>query len=299
MTTGLWIILDLVVALLCVATWFAAGVTVAVGRTRLALALLVAAVLVTLVRVATVAVLAGRGWWFVQEKVLLGLPMLGVAGFGAVLLAGPRLLAAWRGRGGGSSVIGVVAVLTAAYAALAGLVVTLAVGYPLTLSTALIAISLVCASALLTARGVAHVEDTTDGDVAPASEGRRAISRRRFIGWTGGAVVVAGAGAGTGLSFLPAESVTTGGGPEGSAAAAVSVAGLRGSDSPAPGGTVRRHTLTAKKATVRLPSGRVIDAWTYNGEVPGPAITAVEGDLIEVRLGNADVDDGVTVHWHG
>ncbi len=72
MTTGLWIILDHVVALLSIATWFAAGVTLALRRTRLALAVLVAAVLVTPVRVVTVAILAGRGWWFVQEKVLLG-----------------------------------------------------------------------------------------------------------------------------------------------------------------------------------------------------------------------------------
>ncbi len=300
MTTGLWIILDHVVALLSIATWFAAGVTLALRRTRLALAVLVAAVLVTLVRVATVAILAGRGWWFVQEKVLLGLPMLGAAGAGAVLLAGPQLLAARRGRGDGRSAGGVVSVLTAAYAALAGLVVTFLVGYPLTLSTALITISLVCAGALLTARVVAPpAENTADAGVSQAPECRRAISRRRFIGWTSGAVVVTAAGAGTGLSFLPAESVTTGGGPRRSSRAAVSVADLRGSGSPAPGGTVRRHVLTAKKGTVRLPSGREIDAWTYNGEVPGPAITATQGDLIEVRLRNTDIGDGVTLHWHG
>jgi FtsP/CotA-like multicopper oxidase with cupredoxin domain len=33
--------------------------------------------------------------------------------------------------------------------------------------------------------------------------------------------------------------------------------------------------------------------------VPGPPVTATEGDLIEVTLRNADVDDGVTLHWHG
>ncbi|MGI5522468.1 multicopper oxidase family protein [Micromonospora sp. CA-259024] len=300
MTTGLWIILDHVVALLSIALWFAAGVTLVLRRTRLALAVLVAAVLVTLVRVVTVAILAGRGWWFVQEKVLLGLPMLAAAGSVAVLLAGPQLLAARRGRGVGGSARGVVSVLTAAYAALAGLVVTFLVGYPLTLSTALITISLVCAGALLTARVVAPLaENTADAGVVQAPEGRRAISRRRFLGWTGGAVVVTAAGAGTGLSFLPAESVTTGGGSGRSSRAAVSIADLRGSGSPAPGGMVRRHVLTARKATVRLPSGREIDAWTYNGEVPGPAITAAEGDLIEVRLRNADVEGGVTLHWHG
>ncbi|GAA1003888.1 hypothetical protein Aple_005170 [Acrocarpospora pleiomorpha] len=284
MTTGLWIILDHVVALLSVATWFAAGITLALRRTRLAFAALAAAVLVTLVRVVTVAILAGRGWWFVQEKVLLGLPMLGVAGAVAVLLA------ARRGRSAG----GVVSVFTTAYAALAGLMVTFLVGYPLTLSTALITISLVCASALLTARVVAT---PADAGVTQAPEDRRAISRRRFIGWTGGAVVVGAAGAGTGLSFLPAESVTIGSGR--SSRAAVSVADLRGSGSPARGGTVRGPVLTAKKATVRLPSGREIDAWTYNGEIPGPAITAIQGDLIEVRLRNADIEDGVTLHWHG
>ena len=295
MTTGLWIILDHVVALLSIATWFTAGVTLALRRTRLALAVLVAAVLGTLVRVVTVAILAGRGWWFVQEKVLLGLPMLGAAGAGAVLLAGPQLLAVRRGRGDGRSAGGsggTVAVLTAAYAALAGLVVTFLVGYPLTLSTALITISLVCAGALLTARVLA----TPVGNTAHTRPG---ISRRRFIGWTAGAVVVTAAGAGTGLSFLPAESVTTGGGPGRSSESRRSVADLRGSGSPAPGGTVRRYLLTAKKATVRLPSGREIDAWTFDGEVPGPAITATQGDLIEVRLRNADIEDGVTLHWHG
>ncbi|MFG3691702.1 multicopper oxidase family protein [Micromonospora sp. NPDC047740] len=300
MTTGLWIILDHVVALLSIAAWFAAGVTLALRRTRLALTGLVAAVLVTLVRVGTVAMLAGRGWWFVQEKVLLGLPLLGAAGAVAVLVAGPQLLAVRRGRAAGGSARGVISVFTAGYAALAGLVVTFLVGYPLTVSAALITISLVGAGALLTARVVtAPVESSADAGVAQAPEDRPAISRRRFLGWTSGAVVVTAAGAGTGLSFLPTESVTRGGGPGRSSRTAVSVADLRGSGSPAPGGTVRRQVLTAKKATVRLPSGREIDAWTYNGEVPGPAITATQGDLIEVRLHNADIDDGVSLHWHG
>jgi FtsP/CotA-like multicopper oxidase with cupredoxin domain len=79
----------------------------------------------------------------------------------------------------------------------------------------------------------------------------------------------------------------------------MSVAELRGSGPPAPGGAVRQHVLTARTATVRLPSGRDIDAWTYNGELPAPAITATHGDLIEVRLRNTDIADGVTLHWHG
>ncbi|MFF4894453.1 multicopper oxidase family protein [Micromonospora chersina] len=299
MTTGLWIVLDHVAALLSIAAWFAAAATLALRRTRLAAAVLVMAVLVTLLRVGIVAMLAGRGWWFVQEKVLLGLPMLGAAGAGAVLLAGPRLLAATRGRGDGWSVSGVVAVFTAAYAALAGLVVTFLVGYPLTLSAALITISLVCAGALLTLRVVAPAAEETAGAGVALALGGRLISRRRFLGWSGGAAALTVAGAGTGLSFLPTESVTVGGGAGRSSRAAASVADLRGSDSPAAGGTARRHVLTAKKTTVRLSSGGEIDAWTYNGEVPGPAITAIQGDLIDVRLRNDDIEGGVSLHWHG
>lgn len=236
----------------------------------------------------------GRGWWFVQEKVLLGLPMLGVAGLAAVLIAGPRLLAATRAPGEGSQASSVVSLLTAAYAALAGLVVTFLAGYPLTWSTALIAISLVCAGALLTAR----VLETPNAGPAQAQHGR-GVSRRRFISLAGGAVVVGTASTGVGLSFVPPGSASTGAGPERSNRAAVSVTELRGSGRRAPGGVRRQHTLTARKATVRLPSGQEIDAWTYNGEVPGPAIIATQGDLIEVRLRNADIEDGVTLHWHG
>jgi FtsP/CotA-like multicopper oxidase with cupredoxin domain len=301
MTTGQAILLDHLVALLCVAAWFATGVAVALRRFRLGLGLLVAAVLVTLSRVATVAVLAGRGWWFVQEKALLGLPMLGVAGLAAVLIAGRPLLAARRTSAKAMPASSVVALLTAAYAALAALVVTLLAGYPLTWGTALITVSIVCLGSLLTARVVAADEGAEDGGPATAPDARPGLSRRRFISLAGGAVVVGAGSAGTGLSFLPAESANAGGGAARSlpSQAAVSVADLRGARSPEPGGTRRRHVLTARTATVRLPSGREIDAWTYDGRLPGPAITATEGDLIEVTLRNVDIADGVTLHWHG
>ncbi|WP_231929575.1 multicopper oxidase family protein [Micromonospora inositola] len=226
----------------------------------------------------------------------------------AVLIAGPRLLAARRAPEAGAptnrAATGVVLLLTAGYAALAGLVVTLVVGYPLTWSTALIATSVVGVGALLTARVVAAPVDTTgDPDIAPtqAPHGTPGIPRRRFIGLAGGAVVASTGATGVGLLFVPAESVATGGGPGRSPRPGppVSVADLRGAGAPAPGGTRRQYTLTARTATVRLPSGREIQAWTYNGRVPGPPITATAGDLIEVTLRNTDIEDGVTLHWHG
>jgi FtsP/CotA-like multicopper oxidase with cupredoxin domain len=328
MTTGQLIIVDHVLALLSVVAWCSAGATAATRRARLALGLVAAAVLVTLARVTTVAVLTDRGWWFVQEKILLGLPMLGAVGLAAVLVAGPRLLAAQRapeaaasaGRAsfGGVRATGVVLLLTAGYAALAGLVVTFVAGYPLTWSTTLISTSVVGAGALLTARVVAAPVGTTTTTTAaatatttittgddeaptPAGHGTRGFSRRQFISLAGGAVVASTGATGVGPLFTPPESVATGGGPgrSSSSGPAVSVADLRGSGAPAPGGTRRQYLLSAQTATVRLPSGREIHAWTYNGQVPGPPITATAGDLIEVTLRNTDIDDGVTLHWHG
>lgn len=74
---------------------------------------------------------------------------------------------------------------------------------------------------------------------------------------------------------------------------------LRGPAAPDPDGTIRRYTLTARKTTVALATGRRIAAWTFNGRLPGPPIIATRGDLVEVTLRNADIEPGVTLHWHG
>jgi FtsP/CotA-like multicopper oxidase with cupredoxin domain len=58
-------------------------------------------------------------------------------------------------------------------------------------------------------------------------------------------------------------------------------------------------TLVARGGRVTLPSGRVIDGFTLNGTTPGPEIRAVQGQMVQVRLVNEDVADGVTLHWHG
>ncbi|MGH3079672.1 MAG: multicopper oxidase family protein [Gaiellaceae bacterium] len=60
-----------------------------------------------------------------------------------------------------------------------------------------------------------------------------------------------------------------------------------------------RFRLVAKQAKVTLQSGKTLDAWTFNGQVPGPELRVSQGDLVEATLVNEDVDDGVTVHWHG
>ena len=60
-----------------------------------------------------------------------------------------------------------------------------------------------------------------------------------------------------------------------------------------------RVDLVAEKGTITLESGRKVSGYTLNGSSPGPLIEADQGDLVEVRVRNESVDDGMTLHWHG
>lgn len=77
---------------------------------------------------------------------------------------------------------------------------------------------------------------------------------------------------------------------------ALSVAMLTG---PRKGTPDRTFTLIAQKKTVTLSSGKQVDAWTYNGQLPGPELRMKLGELVEVTLINRDIEDGATIHWHG
>ena len=58
--------------------------------------------------------------------------------------------------------------------------------------------------------------------------------------------------------------------------------------------------LVARRQTLKLASGRQVeDGYTLNGTSPGPLIEVTEGQLLEVRLANDNVSDGITLHWHG
>jgi FtsP/CotA-like multicopper oxidase with cupredoxin domain len=95
--------------------------------------------------------------------------------------------------------------------------------------------------------------------------------------------------------------VDTGGGPDSMAGAhaghdMVSVADLV----EAPGRPADVVVeLTARQERITLGSGREVDGYTFNGSSPGPLIEATEGDLLEVRVHNEDVEAGISVHWHG
>ncbi len=62
----------------------------------------------------------------------------------------------------------------------------------------------------------------------------------------------------------------------------------------------RTFTLTAERQDVKLATGETVKgAWTFNGQLPGPELRMREGELIEVKLVNRDLEEGVTIHWHG
>ena len=78
-------------------------------------------------------------------------------------------------------------------------------------------------------------------------------------------------------------------------AATIPVDQLRETDLDRP---VHRFELEARHETIQLPGGSNYDAVTF-GSLPGPELVITEGELVEVTLTNRDVEDGVTLHWHG
>ncbi|MBI1949465.1 MAG: multicopper oxidase family protein [Deltaproteobacteria bacterium] len=60
-----------------------------------------------------------------------------------------------------------------------------------------------------------------------------------------------------------------------------------------------RYSLTARASDVKLVKDAApLQAWTYNGSVPGPLLQARVGDDVTVVLDN-DLDEPTTIHWHG
>jgi len=63
------------------------------------------------------------------------------------------------------------------------------------------------------------------------------------------------------------------------------------------GRTVREFDLVAVDTTITIAPGVEFQAWAYNGQVPGPTLRAVEGDLIRVNFQNAG-RHAHTIHPH-
>ena len=56
--------------------------------------------------------------------------------------------------------------------------------------------------------------------------------------------------------------------------------------------------LQAKVARVEIGGGVAVDAWTYDGGLPGPLIRVRAGDRLIVHFANA-LPQATTIHWHG
>ncbi|WP_406001069.1 multicopper oxidase family protein [Streptomyces sp. NBC_00829] len=124
------------------------------------------------------------------------------------------------------------------------------------------------------------------------------------------ASVVTAAALGSLFLVSESESMDWGGGPERTGHSVHAMGHRHGAEAPAmrsvdeltgprEGTPDARFTLTAAHSTVRLSSGRKIDALTFNGTSPGPELRVKQGQLVEVTLVNKDVAEGVTLHWHG
>ena len=56
--------------------------------------------------------------------------------------------------------------------------------------------------------------------------------------------------------------------------------------------------ITAKIAKVEVAPGKVVEAWTYDGGLPGPLIRGRVGDRLIVHFKN-ELPHATTIHWHG
>jgi Putative multicopper oxidases len=63
-------------------------------------------------------------------------------------------------------------------------------------------------------------------------------------------------------------------------------------------GNVKVFRLVAEPVQTEFIPGRKVDAWGFNGSVPGPTIEANEGDRVRVIVENR-LPELFTMHWHG
>jgi len=60
----------------------------------------------------------------------------------------------------------------------------------------------------------------------------------------------------------------------------------------------KEYRLTTEITPWEVAPGEIVDAWTYNGQVPGPLIRVDVGDKVRVVVNN-QLPMGTDIHWHG
>ncbi|HET9008941.1 MAG TPA: multicopper oxidase domain-containing protein, partial [Nitrosarchaeum sp.] len=62
--------------------------------------------------------------------------------------------------------------------------------------------------------------------------------------------------------------------------------------------TTRTFTILAEDTTLEIAPGTRVQAWTYNGTIPGPTLRATEGDRVIINfINNGKLPH--TMHFHG
>lgn len=218
-------------------------------------------------RVAVAALLWTGGWTLVDDRVTIGLPAA----------AGPLILAAVTAvRGRNVTIAGQLAAAGVLASAWLAWVPQNPSDAPALAAAVTVALATIAAAAALRERG--HRTGTPALVVA-------------------GSLLVVAAAALLWLPGRPTQSADWGGGPR--TAPVLHPADIAQLTGPRDRAADVSFTLTAAHGTVRLASGRTVPALTFNGMSPGPTLRVRTGQLVEVVLVNADVAEGVTIHWHG
>jgi manganese oxidase len=61
---------------------------------------------------------------------------------------------------------------------------------------------------------------------------------------------------------------------------------------------VKVFDLTCDKVMWEVEPGKKVEAWTYNGQLPGPEIRVTEGDKVRINVTN-NLDESTAIHFHG
>ncbi|MBX3100714.1 MAG: multicopper oxidase domain-containing protein [Salinibacterium sp.] len=61
---------------------------------------------------------------------------------------------------------------------------------------------------------------------------------------------------------------------------------------------VKVFKLTVSMVRWEIYPGQTVDAYAYNGQIPGPRLEFTQGDRVRVEVTN-ELDETTTVHWHG
>jgi FtsP/CotA-like multicopper oxidase with cupredoxin domain len=65
-----------------------------------------------------------------------------------------------------------------------------------------------------------------------------------------------------------------------------------------PAGSIREVEISVEERLIEVGSGVFVEAWTYNGTVPGPIVRAKQGDQLRVHMVNR-TGNPHNIHFHG